>query len=236
MIQEEKQCTTTTAREETYFDLVGSLIPPSLCYLRPIPIQPVLDAFEKHIQNANIDEFYDLVSVIKKGVSHTGSEDEDEDEDALARMETLQNGDYLLNFSEELEEDAAVARNLSNAFLPRLLKHRLSMPSSSSTRSSTTSKHHFQFAKHVMHHKGRLKFVHEHDCDWRKIHGWNEKSAMKEYSKRLLQNIHSLQNLEYKTNDKSLDPEFDDWLKNRKDRWRSEQIYRKVRCIASSKL
>ena len=93
-------------------------------------------------------------------------------------------------------------------------------------------------------------FEHEDDdnCDWTKlrvrererVEGWDEEtSAIQEYSNRLLQNIYLFQNLEPQMIESTprtcrpKDVEFDDWLRKRKDRWRSERVYRKVRQLCS---
>ena len=246
-------------------------MPPSFCYLRSIPIQPVIEAFSTAlIENANTT----MDTIIKDQLSIVQGEHCNWNvstptrtrtrarararKDEHAFMEMDQDQDHLLDFSDELEEQAVAARKLSEANSPRFLKHTrtmtMTMPlqkeMANDVTCTSTCTNQIPLSNLIMPHAAQLQFEHEDDdnCDWTKlrvrererVEGWDEEtSAIQEYSNRLLQNIYLFQNLEPQMIESTprtcrpKDVEFDDWLRKRKDRWRSERVYRKVRQLCS---
>lgn len=230
MTQEEQ------SSSEEFSEPIGSAVPPSYCYLRPIPVQPVIQAFQDRIENVSIEDWFrDRLPGCLTKTNNLGSDTADALTKKSNELTFPQHKNYLFRIVESMEEDVIALRKQASGSLPKLLEHRLSAPSASCV--STVKPPASQLApRSMIINRSKLKFENINDKSIKQLENddWDRKSALKEYSDRLLRNLHAFQNLEYhKSNDEDRTGgyAFDSWLKKRKDRWRLERICRKVRIV-----
>ena len=112
-------------------EIMDSMVPPSIRYLRSVPIQPAIDMFTTLVESASQDHmFQDRFSILRSGTSADNertSSRPDVDEESLDSSRSIIAPDVMmdhsLQFSDELEKEAMAAKMLLDQYIPKLLKH-----------------------------------------------------------------------------------------------------------------
>ena len=244
-----------TTKQKTFFEKLGSAVPVELCYLRPIPIQPAIDAFEGQINNASSHAAKSIhysnteMTVFKSGLTIKDTRRNDWEQ---------QCSDSLLEFGQVLEEEAVALRNQSDAHYPRMLQHIRdnSLPYQDSCFGKKRNSQCHKWVNRLMPNirdcirtrRGNTSFGSRLDqnvnggCHWQAWKGqnlgWDESSARKELSLLILHRIHELQQIDFDHVEEALScrgegveiksSAVQDWLRERKERWKSERFYRRV--------
>ena len=112
-------------------EIMDSMVPPSIRYLRSVPIQPAIDMFTTLVESASQDHmFQDRVSILRSGTcadNERTSFRPDIDEESLDSSRSIIAPDVMmdhsLQFSDELEKEAMAAKMLLDQYIPKLLKH-----------------------------------------------------------------------------------------------------------------
>lgn len=204
---------------KTCFEKLGSAVPIELCYLRPIPIQPAIDAFEAQIDNAS--------SHATKSIHDSNTEmkmiffKSDLTIKYTCRNDWEQCSDFLLGFGRVLLEEEAVAlRNQSDVHYPRMLQHvrDYSLPHDDSCVGKKWNSQCHKWVNRLMPNikdcfrintrmtigsrlNQNANVNGDGGCHWQTWKGqnleWDESSARKELSLLLLHRIHELQNIDF---------------------------------------
>lgn len=191
------------------------VIPPSLCYLRPIDIQATLNEFAMKVQesNSNVERLLPL----NLNVDKASSDDED----------------FVHQICSELEKDAMILRQQLEEMTPKLL------PSTMTLYNSKENLENIDIFEPMVMMRPCIESVVVNDSDIHEgiVEGESEFKCI--LSKLLCKSIHSMQvcmDTEYddidcseNCSDLEVNEEFVKWISKRKETWKLNRELKKVR-------
>ena len=220
------------------FEILGSAVPAELFYLRPIPIQPAFDEFEAQINAASSSATESIDSNrLKMFCQH---DTRCRSGGTARRKNESECSDFLLEFGQDLEDEAVALRNQLDELLPQLLKHvgNEVLPKCDSCFSEKGAIQCGQWVNRLFRKSGDSHRRQKYDVDECHRQKWKRETidATGELSSLLLDRIHKLQYFDFEHDEvakSSHNGEMDysafwDWLEERKERWKSERFYRRV--------